>query len=204
MYKLTLKEGEFLVKLARRSITEYLKDKNKITPPEDTPEKMKHKSGVFTTLTSIKTGDPTLRGCIGYPQPVMPLVEAVIDSAINAATGDPRFPSVTQEELDQIIIEVSVLTPPQLLKLKNQKDAPDHIEIGKDGLIIEHGHFRGLLLPQVPIEWKWDAEEFLTHCSLKAGLQPDAWLLEGTKIYKFSCEIFKENKPKGPAIKVQL
>jgi len=204
MHKLNLNEGEFLVKLARRSITEYLKNKNKITLPKDTPEKLKSESGVFTTLNSIDTGKPTLRGCIGYPQPVIPLVEAVIDSAINAATGDPRFPSVTLEELDKIIIEVSVLTSPQILKLKSKKDVPNYIEIGKDGLIIENGYYRGLLLPQVPVEWKWDTEEFLTHCSLKAGLQPDAWLLPSTKIYKFTCEIFKENKPKGSVVKVQL
>ena len=204
-YKLySLKEGEFLVKLARKAISEYLKSKKKIPPPEDTPKKLCQKSGVFTTLNTTKTGSPPLRGCIGYPQPILPLVEAVIDTAINAATSDPRFHPVFLEELTSIIVEVSILTPPDLLQLEYSKDAPNHIEIGKDGLIIEKGIFKGLLLPQVPVEWQWNKEEFLSHCCIKAGLAPDCWLLKGTKIYKFSCEIFKETKPSGSVVQVSL
>lgn len=130
----------------------------------------------------------------------MPLAEAVIDSAINAATADPRFPPVTMDELGNMTIEVSVLTSPEPLKLENPKDAPNHIEIGNDGLIVERGAFKGLLLPQVPVEWQWDEEEFLCHCCIKAGLPPDTWLLKGTTIYKFQAIVFSEAKPEGEVV----
>ena len=168
--------------------------------PDDAPEKFRQECGVFVTLNSVKTGTPKLRGCIGYPQPVLPLAEAVIDSAINAATADPRFPPVMTDELHDITIEVSVLTPPESLKLENPEDAPNHIEIGNDGLIVERGVFKGLLLPQVPVEWQWDEEDFLCQCCIKAGLPPDTWLLKGTTIYKFQAIVFSEVKPEGEVV----
>jgi hypothetical protein len=90
-----------------------------------------------------------------------------------------------------------VLTPPQLIEVKKPTEYAAKIKVGKDGLIVERGMFKGLLLPQVPVEWKWDEEEFLCQCCIKAGLPPDNWLLEGTKIYKFQAIIFEEEKPRG-------
>lgn len=196
-FELSLDEGTFLVKLARRAITEYLKTGREISVPEDTPKKLFSKSGIFVTLNSIKGGFNRLRGCIGMPYPTLPLVEATIDSAISSATRDPRFPPVTLDELGSIIIELSILTPPQLIRVGDPKEYPDKIKIGRDGLIIERGIYKGLLLPQVPIEWHWDAEEFLANCCLKAGLAPDYWLIKGTRIYKFQAIIFEEVEPGG-------
>lgn len=195
--ELTIEDGKFLVKLARKSIEEYLKSGIKIEYPKEINKKLLEKSGVFVTLKNLKN-DFELRGCIGYPYPIKPLIEALIDSAIEAATNDPRFYPVSLEELkNEIVIEVSVLTPPKLIVVENPKDYPKHIKIGEDGLIVERGIYKGLLLPQVAVEWNWDEEDFLSNCCIKAGLQPDCWLLKGTKVYKFQAIIFEEKTPNG-------
>ncbi|MEM2970836.1 MAG: TIGR00296 family protein [Candidatus Bathyarchaeia archaeon] len=195
--ELNLEEGKFLVELARKAVWEYLKSRKRIEAPENTPEKILQQCGVFVTINSIRNGEKELRGCIGYPYPTNPLVEAVIDSAISSATQDPRFYPLSLTELDKVVFEVSVLTPPELVKAEKPMDYPQKIKVGKDGLIVERGPFKGLLLPQVPIEWGWDEEEFLCQCCMKAGLPPDNWLLEDTKIYKFQAVIFEEETPKG-------
>jgi len=138
-----------------------------------------------------------LRGCIGLPYPTTPLVQAVIEAALSAATRDPRFPPVALEELDQITFEVSVLTPPERVTVEKPTDYPSKIKVGQDGLIIEKSYCKGLLLPQVPVELGWNEEEFLCQCSMKAGLPPDSWLLKDTKIYRFQAIIFEEALPKG-------
>ena len=196
-FQLTTKEGEFLVKLARKAVEEYLKSGKTLDVPKDLPPKLMKRCGVFVTLNSVKHEKKELRGCIGYPYPTAPLTRAVIESAIKSATQDPRFPPVSLEELNHIVFEVSVLTPPQPIKVKKPTDYPSKVKVGQDGLIVEKSYYKGLLLPQVPIEWNWDAEEFLCQCCIKAGLSPDYWLLEGTTIYKFSCIIAQETTPKG-------
>ena len=199
-FELTLDEGAYLVKLARHAITDYLEFKRPIPVPKDAEEKLLQKCGVFVTLNTLRRGMEELRGCIGYPTPELPLVEATIDAAISAATRDPRFPPVEKNELANIVVEVSVMTPPTLIRVTNPKEYPTQVEVGRDGLIVEHGWFKGLLLPQVPVEWKWDCEEFLGHCCMKAGLPPEAWVLPETKIYKFSCIIAKERTPGGEVV----
>ena len=196
-FKLTLKEGKFLVELARRAVEENLKSRKKISVPESIPKKLLQPCGVFVTINSIKNGKKELRGCIGYPYPTAPLAQAVIDSAISSASQDPRFYPLSLRELEDVVFEVSVLTPPQLIEAEKPSEYPSKIKVGKDGLITERGIFKGLLLPQVPVEWKWDEEEFLCQCCIKAGLPPDGWLLKGTKIYKFQAIIFEEEKPNG-------
>ena len=203
-FELTDEEGVFLVKLARSAIEEYLKTYETISPPEDTPEKLWQKCGVFVTLNTIQYGSKELRGCIGYPYPTNPLVEAAIDSAISSAVNDPRFPPVTLDEMDHIVVEVSVLTPPELIKVSDPREYPQHVRIGMDGLIVERSWRRGLLLPQVPIEWGWGPEEFLCQCCIKAGLPPDTWLIGGTKIYRFQAIIFEETSPRGEVVRVSL
>jgi uncharacterized protein (TIGR00296 family) len=186
--KLTLKQGKFLVVLARKTITSYLEGKK--------PEKPEHDSifdeerGVFVTLHTHPEGK--LRGCIGYPEPTLSLIDAIMDAAISAATHDSRFPKVKPEEMDNLIIEATVLTKPEQI----QPD-PKKIKIGEDGLIIEKGHSKGILLPQVPIDWDWDAEAFLMQTCYKAGLPPDEWQEPGTKVYKFQGQIFAELRPGG-------
>ncbi len=195
---LDLEMGETLVKLARRAIERYLSSGETITPPKEPRDLWEH-YGVFVTLE--KGGE--LRGCIGYPEPIMPLVLATIDSAISAATKDTRFDPVSIEEMDEITVEVSVLTPPEEIRGK-PIDRPRKIEVGRDGIIAERGFLKGLLLPQVAVEWGWDEEEFLTETCLKANLPPDCWLDENTKFYKFQATIFKEVSPRGKIIRVDL
>ena len=196
-FQLTLEEGKFLVNLARQTVTEYLKNGKILQVPESVSTKLMEPCGVFVTLNSYNNGEKTLRGCIGLPYPTTPLAQAVIEAALSAATRDPRFPPVAPEELDQIIFEVSVLTPPERVKVEKPTDYPSKIKVGQDGLIVEKSYCKGLLLPQVPVEFNWGAEEFLCQCSMKGGLSPDSWLLKDTKIYRFQAIIFEEALPKG-------
>ena len=196
-FQLTLEEGKFLVNLARQTVTEYLKNWKILKLPETISPKLMEPCGVFVTLNSVHNGTKTLRGCIGLPYPTTPLVQAVIEAALSAATQDPRFPPVALEELDQITFEVSVLTPPERVKVEKPTEYPTKIKVGRDGLIIENSYRKGLLLPQVPVELDWNEEEFLCQTSMKAGLPPDAWLLKDTKIYMFQAIIFEEATPKG-------
>ena len=182
-------EGDFLVKTARRAIETYLKEKIIIKVPEDTPDTLKEDMGAFVTLNS----NGQLRGCIGYPEPIKPLVNSVIEVAISAAVQDPRFPPVTIDELDGISVEVSVLTRPEIIKVDKPPKYPEKIVVGEDGLIVESSFCRGLLLPQVAVEWQWDVEEFLSNTCMKAGLNSDCWLDPEIKIYKFKSQIFEES-----------
>jgi hypothetical protein len=203
-FELSLDEGKFLIQLARNAVNEVLEKGKAIEPPKETPKKLFEKCGVFVTISTLRSGEKELRGCIGYPYPTSPLVEAVIDSAVNAATQDPRFPSLTLKELGKVVFEVSVLTPPEPVEVKNPKEYLKKIKVGEDGLIVERGFYRGLLLPQVPIEWGWCEEEFLCQCCVKAGLPPDSWLTKDAKIYKFKAIIFEEEKPLGEVKRVSL
>ena len=186
-------EGKLAVRIARAVVESHV-SRTKFVEPK-TPAIFKEKSGVFVTLT--KNPGDELRGCIGYPEPVMPLIDALKDAAISACSRDPRFPPVRPEELKRVRVEVSLLTPPVEVSVKKPRDYVSCVKIGEDGLIIQRGFGRGLLLPQVPVEWGWDAEEFLCQCCLKAGLMPDAWLQVGTKIFKFQAEVFSEDQPGG-------
>lgn len=202
-FELTLDEGEYLVRLARRAIETRLKTGKTITPA-DASEKLRLQCGVFVTLNKVSGVSHSLRGCIGFPYPMKPLAEAVVDSAISAALKDPRFEPVSAKEMGSIMVEVSVLTPPETISVERPDRYPDKVEVGKDGLIVSRGSNRGLLLPQVPIEWGWDAEEFLTQCCLKAWLPPEAWLLPGTEISRFQAIIFAEEEPGGRIKRVEL
>jgi uncharacterized protein (TIGR00296 family) len=196
---LNIDEGKFLVKLARRAIENYLSTGKKLPPPK-VVEKLRERRGVFVTLK--KRGE--LRGCIGYPLPVLPLVGAVIDAAISSAVKDPRFSPLEFEELPAVQIEVSVLTPPEEIKVSDPRDYPKNVQIGKHGLIVEWRGYAGLLLPQVPVEWGWDPEEFLSQTCMKAGLMPDCWLNRDVKISRFSAQIFAEKRPGGEVEEISL
>ncbi len=203
-FDLSQEEGEFLICLARKAVEEYLTKKRHVAIPLNTSKKLMELGGVFVTLNTVKERGKELRGCIGYPYPMMPIVQAVIDSAINAATQDPRFLPLDINELDKVAFEISVLTTPQRIEVNNPKEYRALINIGQDGLIVERGICKGLLLPQVPVEWKWNEEEFLCQCCEKAGLPADYWLVEGTKVSKFQAIIFEEMKPHGKIRRVTL
>lgn len=189
---LNLTEGTLAVRLARSAIEAHLS--GEVMETGNLPEVFGEKRGVFVTLH--KNSD--LRGCIGYPEPIMPLSDAISDSAVSAAVRDPRFPPVRYEELEEIVVEVTVLTPPVKIDA-NPQDLPKHVEIGRHGLIVRKGAYQGLLLPQVAEEWGFDAEEFLSQTCVKAGLLPDAWLT-GAVVYSFEGQIFAEIEPDGEVV----
>jgi len=194
------KGGEILVKTARKVVTEFLKSNNKMKLDSEFEKSFSFNSGVFVTLN-----DPSgLRGCIGYPLPDKKLYNALEDAAIAAATEDPRFPKVASEELDKITFEVTVLTPPEEIKVEDPLNYPSKIHVGIDGLIVKFGFSSGLLLPQVPIEYNWNAEEFLGHTCEKAGLPNDIWKNSQIKVLKFQGVIFKEESPNRKVVPVKL
>ncbi len=203
-FELNQEEGQFLIALARNTVKSYLQNGVTIKPPQDTPKKLYQRCGVFVTINRLHGHGKDLRGCIGYPYPTAPLVEAVIDSAINASTQDPRFEPMVLAELQNVVFEVSVLTPPELVEAKTPQEYLGKIKVGEDGLIVERGFYKGLLLPQVPVEWGWCEEEFLCQCCTKAGLPPDSWLTKDAKVYKFRAIIFEEEAPGGQVKRVQL
>ncbi len=137
---------------------------------------------------------------VGFPCPRERLEEAIIESAIAAATQDPRFPRVSIEEMDEICVEVTVLTPPEKI-VADPKDLPKYVEIGKHGLMVQMGPYSGLLLPQVAVEYNLDPESFLSETCMKAGLPPDCWL-SGAEVYRFEGQIFKEVEPRGEVVEV--
>jgi uncharacterized protein (TIGR00296 family) len=191
---LTEDEGRNAVKLARKTLELLLNEKRLLKPEEldfELSPVFEENRGVFVTLSE----NGLLRGCIGHPFPDFKLRDAIMDSAISAATRDPRFPPVRENELDDIVVEVTILTPPEKIEAP-PKELPNLIEIGKHGLIVKKGYCQGLLLPQVAPENDMDAIEFLGHTCLKAGLSPDAWL-KGAEVSCFEGQIFKEKAPKG-------
>ena len=190
-------DGVFLVKTARKAVTEFLSNGNKIKLESDIEEKFSFNSGVFVTLNN----PDGLRGCIGFPMPEKKLSHAIIEGAIAAATEDPRFPSVKTNELNDIVFEVTVLTPPVEIDVSDPMEYLEKIKVGRDGLIIRHSFSSGLLLPQVPVEYGWNAEEFLQHTCEKAGLARDTWKNESVKIEKFEGIIFKEETPNGAIVR---
>lgn len=189
---LTLMEGEQAVRYARLIINCHL-DK-KLHASSSLPKIFSQKAGVFVTLHTYPK--QKLRGCIGIPYPIMSL-ENAIKAAAESVTHDPRFSALKIEESDRVVIEVTILTPPTKIQVKNPQQYLDEIKIGRDGLIAEQGYYKGLLLPQVPVEQEWTVEEFLSQTCLKAGLQPDAWFNTETILYHFSGQIFYEVSPKG-------
>jgi len=178
----------FLLKLARSTIQRYLagqryRDPSGYVDPSELPEETKYRAGAFVTL---KKGN-MLRGCIGSIYPSQPLWEAVVSNAINAAVNDPRFPPMRPEELKEVWIEISVLTPPREIQ------GPEAFQVGRHGIILEKNGRRAVFLPQVAPEQGWGREETLDHLSLKAGLPRDAWR-EGARFWVFEAQVFGEKK----------
>ena len=194
--KISDSDGAELVEMARKAVTEILKNNSKIND-SDFNSKFDFESGVFVTLNK----QDSLRGCIGYPIPVKKLSQGLVDAAISAATQDTRFSPVTADELDKIVFEVTVLTPPVQIRVKQPSEYLTEIKVGRDGLIVENSFTSGLLLPQVPIEYDWNVEEFLEYTCQKAGLEKNAWKDSSTKISKFEGLIFKEVSPNGKVVR---
>ncbi len=197
---ISLIEGAELVRLARVAVEKYLQESIIVKSEKHTLEK----AGVFVTLNYITSSKKEyLRGCIGFPLPEKPLYQGVVEAAIAAATEDPRFPPVDRQELNNIIFELSILTSPQQIRV-NPAEYGKEIEIGRDGLILQWRFGSGLLLPQVPVELKWNLEEYLANICYKAGAPPDVWLDPSSKLYKFQAVVFKEVEPKGKVVQLGI
>ncbi|MBI4447892.1 TIGR00296 family protein, partial [Candidatus Woesearchaeota archaeon] len=177
---LTLSEGKRIVKFARQSIFS----------PKTAPIKgFEEKRGVFVTIHSFPSNQ--LRGCVGFVEPTFQLKEAVFNAAKAAAFHDQRFRPLGVKE--DFILEVSVLTKPEILR--NKSDYLKEIIIGKDGLIVDFAGYSGLLLPVVAVEQSWNAEQFLENTCIKAGLPPNVWKEPGCRIYRFQTQLFSEKTP---------
>lgn len=178
-------EQEVLLKIARQSIRRAVG----MTTGEPAPSRanntgrLAEPGGAFVTLHL----NGRLRGCIGYIESGLPVAEVVSEVAVKAALQDPRFPPVTRGEVEQLQIEISLLTP--MVPVRD----PSEIQVGTHGLLLELGGRRGLLLPQVATEQKWEREEFLENTAWKAGLPRDAWKDPNARLYRFSAEIIEEH-----------
>ena len=179
MLPLTEADQQRLLWSARRALEECVRH-DRLAEMEETSPALLEKCGAFVTLH--KGG--RLRGCIGYVEAVKPLHQTVRECAKAAALHDPRFDPVSPEELPFLRLEISVLSP--LFEI-----SPEQIEVGNHGLLVSRGMQRGLLLPQVAVEWKWDRERFLEETCLKAGLPDDAGR-RGAKIQAFTARVFAE------------
>jgi hypothetical protein len=191
-------DGEVATRIARAAVD------GDVRPPPilpDPPEALRAPGGVFVTLNTYPTRD--LRGCIGFPEARYPLHEALILAA-KAACEDPRFPPLTPRELDGVTVEVSLLSPPEDITARNPRAYLGEVVVGRHGLMVSRGTLSGLLLPQVPLEFGWDVEEYLAHACMKAGLMPDAWFEDGIRVRRFTADVFGEESPRGRVVRRRL
>jgi uncharacterized protein len=186
-------DGALSVRLARAAVASALGAAAEAPTPGAIPPRFGERRGVFVSW--YEHPGRRLRGCVGYPQPVLSLAEGVREAAVAAALEDPRFPPVTAPELPSLVAEVSVLTPFESVGLA---DRPGAVRVGRHGLVVESGRYRGLLLPQVAPEQGWDAEQLLAGTCEKAGLEPGSWRLAQVAVYRFEAEVFRERSPGGP------
>ncbi|MBU1003982.1 MAG: AmmeMemoRadiSam system protein A [Proteobacteria bacterium] len=179
-FSLTDQEKQALKDLVRLSIASRLFPQQGIQLPDAPSGKLQEPLGAFVTLHL----DQRLRGCIGHLVGDAPLWETIADMAQAAAFQDPRFSPLGEDEFERLELEISILSP-----LTRCSD-PALVEIGRHGLLIRHGGHSGLLLPQVPVEWQWDREQFLAQTCRKAGLPPTAWRDPQSVLFWFEAEVF--------------
>ncbi len=193
-------DGRTAVSIARTSIAAAVgaKDQDR-SPARLLARVFDEPRGVFVTLK--QPPDSLLRGCIGYPLPVLPLREALVQAAVGAALHDPRFPPVDALEVPELTLEVSVLTVPELLDASAPDDLVSSVRVGRDGLLVEAGRASGLLLPQVAPEEGWDAFELLDGTCAKAGLPAGAWRRPSVRVHRFQAEVFRELAPGGAVVR---
>jgi AmmeMemoRadiSam system protein A len=178
-------EKSELLSVARKSVEEAVAEKKEFEPGPTGSEALNQDRGAFVTL--LESGD--LRGCIGYTSATKPLYLTVRDTAAFAALRDSRFRPVSVPELPRLQYEISVLSP-----LRRVVDV-QQIKVGQDGLLMKNGEHEGLLLPQVPVEQKWDRQKFLEQTCGKAGMQATCWQDADTDIFAFTAVVFGEHKP---------
>ncbi|WP_338599819.1 AmmeMemoRadiSam system protein A [Sulfolobus tengchongensis] len=194
--------GRLLIEIARKAIKEKF-NLDRLNLEEYNNPILNKKGLAFVTLEKINGNTTSLRGCIGYIEAVASLKQIVASAAKASAFSDPRFYPLQRDELSQIVVEVTILTKPEEIRVKDRWELPKVIKVGEDGLIIEKGIlYSGLLLPQVPKEYCWDAETFLAETCIKASLEPDCWLDNSVKVKRFNGIIFRESNPNGDDVLV--
>ncbi len=199
----SLEEGERLVKAARHSIElSIISPSFKREAIESRLSHFDQNHGIFVTIEHYPTKE--LRGCIGFPRPTASLRTLLVEAAVAAANEDPRFVSISHLEFEHIVVEVSILSDPEPIVAKGEAEIKRKIKVGRDGLMINSGHYSGLLLPIVPVEQKWGVSQFLENICLKAGLPPDGWKNPNARLYKFSTQVFREKTPSGEIEEVEF
>ena len=173
-------DQKLLLNLARNAILTTLQRGRKLPPVESLSPILREKRGTFVTLWM----EGELRGCIGFPYPQKPLVEAIQDAAVGAALQDSRFPMLRLDELARVLVEISVLTPPKPLD-------PQKVKIGVHGLIVRQGNRSGLLLPQVAMDYGWDREMFLDQDLRESGIACGVWR-QKAEVLGFEEQVFGE------------
>ena len=189
--KLTVKHAEKLIKIARDSIYSFFEDKE-YNVSESLKKEFKEERGVFVSLYV----ENNLIGCIGFPEPIIPLAESVASAAKNVAFEDPRFSPLKKAQFKIMRVELSILTDPENIEVVKPSEYIKNVKIGVYGLMINDDFGSGLLLPQVATEWGWDVKEFLNNTCRKAGLEPDCWNNMKRNVYKFQAQIFTEEDGK--------
>ena len=195
-------EGQTAVKFARGIAESAVLTGSYKIPDISLSPVFEEKAGAFVTVQTYPAGE--LRGCIGIPEPVYSLRQAILSAAVDAVLSDPRFEPVREDELPGLLFELTVLSPPELLAVRSPWELPQKVDIGRHGLIVERGRFRGLLLPQVAVDEKWDSEEFLRMTCWKAGIPEDSWHDPRVRVLRFEGEVFGEEEPKGKVIRREL
>lgn len=199
---LTDSEGETGVRFARKIAESAVITGSYKIPEMKLPAVFEEKAGAFVTVQTHPGHE--LRGCIGIPEPVYSLRQAILNAAVDAVLSDPRFEPVTEEELGKLVFELSVLSPPEKIEARSQWEIPLNVEVGRHGLIVERGRYRGLLLPQVAVDEHWDAEEFISMTCWKAGMPEDSWRDPRVSVLRFEGEIFGEEIPGGSVVRKRL
>jgi hypothetical protein len=202
MHIYSAKQGEELVKAARNSVELFLIDPyfdKRIV--QQSLAQFGESHGVFVTLEHYPTKE--LRGCIGFPRAIAPLKESIVDAAIAAAFEDPRFVPVSKKELEDLTVEISILSSPE--RVNGDRNARlSAVKVGRDGIIIEYGMYSGLLLPIVAVEQHWKEQEFLEEACVKAGLGANYWQQPNVNVYRFQTQVFREDSPMGKVSEVVL
>lgn len=202
MHTYSTEQGEKLVRAARHAVELYITTKEfRGEAVERTLSEFTQKHGVFVTIYHYPTR--TLRGCIGFPEGIGEIKKLLVEAAIAAAVEDPRFVPVSHLEFEHTVLEVSVLSKMERMH-GNAEQIKKQVRIGRDGLVIEYGYHKGLLLPIVPVEERWSVPMFLNEVCIKAGLPEHAWTQGTASLYKFSSQVFRETEPRGRVEEVRL
>lgn len=203
---LTIEEATCLLELARRIVTESVSDETR-EEEKVAFQELREKRGIFVCVREFEKSSKRAGKIIissGYPLPIFPIVEAVKNASLNISIHILRSSlREISEFLKDVVFELTILTVPEKILVEQPIGYPKEIEIGRDGLVVQRNFYTGVILPQVAIEKRWNAIEFLSECCMEAKLPADAWLEKETSVYKFQTNVYVELEPSGKAVKVE-